>query len=209
MNAKQVYFAMIGAIAGVVILGFTTLVFGDKLLSSKSNELLNLRLQSQVLNNQQTALVKAKHDVIKYTPLNNIAETVVPQEKDQALVTREIVNYATEANISLSSITFPASNLGGNILGTSTGGAPVHSTAIKTAPSQLLPVPGISGIDVLPITVQSNVNKPIGYSQLSQFLKSLEQDRHTAEVSELTITPSDSVGQQLSFEVVINIYIKI
>ncbi len=201
---------MIGAVAFAILLGGASLVFGNKLLASKSHALSNLRLQAQLLNEQQTALVQAKQDVIKYTPLNNIAETVVPQEKDQALSVREIVGFAQRANIAISSITFPASNLGGSSISSSSGGAPVPAagSSIATTPSQLSPAQGLSGIYVLPITVQSDQTKPIGFSQLSEFLQSLEQNRHTAEVSQLTITPSDAGGQQLSFEVIINIYIK-
>ncbi|HSW79437.1 MAG TPA: hypothetical protein VLG47_01545 [Candidatus Saccharimonadales bacterium] len=210
MTAKKMYFIMIGSLVGVGVLGIASLVLGNKLLTSKSSHLSDLRLQSQVLNDQQTALTKAKQSVIKYTPLNKIAQSVVPQEKDQARSVREIVSFANQNNIAISSITFPASNLGGTSVGSTTGGAPVATAGPKIAvvPSQLLPAVGLKGIYVLPITIQSDTTKTIQYSQLSNFLKALENNRHTAEVSQLTITPDDSAGNRLSFQIVINIYIK-
>lgn len=210
MTAKKAYFIMIAALAAVGLLGIASLVFGNKLLTNKSNTLLNLRLQSQVLNDQQTSLAKAEQDIKKYTPLNQIAQSVVPQEKDQARSVDEIVNFANQQNITLSSITFPASNLGGEVLSGSSGGAPVNAVgpAIAAIPSQLLPVQGIKGVYVLPITVQSDTNRLISYNQLSNFLKDLENNRHTAEVSQLTITPDTSGSSGLSFQIVINIYIK-
>jgi hypothetical protein len=199
---------MIGALVAVGIIGVASLFFGNKLLSGKSAKLSDLRLQAQVLNNQQTALVQAKRDVIKYTPLDDIAQTVVPQEKDQALAVREIINFANQAHIAIASINFPASTLGGTE-SSSIGGSPTTvSPSVTKIPSQLLPAPGLAGIYVLPITIQSDANNPITYNQLSTFLQALEHNRHTAEVSQLTITPADNTGQHLSFEIIINIYIK-
>lgn len=205
MNAKRMYYGMIGAIVLTGVLGLVGLVLGNHMLSARSKDLVQLRLKSQVLNSEQTELTQAKKDVIKYTPLNNIAASVVPQEKDQALAIREIVSFASHANIALSSITFLASNLGGTGIGTSTG---TGASKVTLAPSQLTPAKGLKGIYILPITVQSDVTKPISYDQLSTFLGALELNRHTAEVSQLTITPSDSSGQHLSFNLIINIYIK-
>ena len=199
------HYVLVGAFIVLGLAGGATLLFGDKMLAGTSAKLSNWRLQAQVLDNQQSALAQAKRDVAKYTPLNTIAQTVVPQEKNQALAVREIIGFAAQSKITISSITFPASNLGGTGL-TSTG---VKTTPIVSpVPSQLTPAPGLSGIYVLPITVQSDITKPIGYAQLSTFLQALERNRHTAEVSQLTITPSDSGGKTLSFEVIINIYIK-
>lgn len=210
MTAKKMYFIMIGSLVGVGVLGLTSLALGNKLLDQKSAKLSDLRLESQVLNDQQSDLTKAKQDVVKYADLNNIAQSVVPQEKDQARVVREIVSFANQAGISLSSITFPASNLGGTAVGGTSTVTPSKTSgpAVSIAPSQLLPAVGLKGIYVLPITVQSDTTRPIAYGQLSRFLKALEKNRHTAEVNQLTITPDTSSGNQLSFQIVINIYIK-
>ncbi|MFI5271324.1 MAG: hypothetical protein ACHQT9_04765, partial [Candidatus Saccharimonadales bacterium] len=83
----------------------------------------------------------------------------------------------------------------------STPTAPVVHT-----PSQLLPVHGLSGFYIMPITIQSSTNDPITYGQFIAFLQGLEQNRHTAIVSQVSVTPS--LDQKLSFTLVINIYIK-
>jgi len=197
MNAKRAFFGMVGVIGLLVILGIACLVLGNKVLASKTAKLVDLKLQDQVLSEQQTALEKAKKDVTQYTPLNTVAETIVPQDKDQALTVREIVDFAGQANIKIGSITFPASNLG-----------QLKSSSSKTPPSQVLPVSGIKGIYQLPITVVSDTSAPISYNQLISFLQKLENNRHTAQVSQLTITPSDTNGKLLTFQLVVNVYIK-
>src|SRR5579872_3739725 len=107
MNSKSLYFAMLGVIA----LLFIGLVGGafliNKLLVSESSQLVNDRLQVNVLSAQQTQLIKAKADIKKYQSLATIAQSVVPQDKDQAQAVREIVNLAGANGISLSSISFP------------------------------------------------------------------------------------------------------
>ncbi|MFI5271234.1 MAG: hypothetical protein ACHQT9_04280, partial [Candidatus Saccharimonadales bacterium] len=164
MNAKKVFYAMIAGIVGVCILGVVTIVMGNSVLSKHSAHLEKLRLDSQVLNAQQSSLSEAKKEVQKNTDLNNIARTIVPQEKDQALTVREITDIANQNKISITSITFPASNLG---LGTSTapGSSSTPTAPVVHTPSQLLPVHGLSGFYIMPITIQSSTNDPITYGQ--------------------------------------------
>jgi hypothetical protein len=206
MNAKQVFYVMIASIVGVCTLGIAAIVMGNSILSAHSSHLESLRLDSQVLNAQQTSLSEAKKEVQKNADLNNIAKTIVPQEKDQALTVREITDLANKNNILITSITFPASNLG---LGTSTvpGSSSTSTTPmVHLPPSQLLPAPGLSGFYIMPITIQSSTNDPITYNQFIAFLQGLEQNRHTAIVSQVSVTPS--LDQKLSFTLMINIYIK-
>ena len=198
MNAKRAFYVLMGSLVVLVGLGVGAIVFGNKSLAAKTNKLVDLKLQATVLNDQETALKKAQAEVKKYSDLNTIAETVVPQEKDQALAVREIINFAQQANIKIGSITFPQSNLGA----ANAGGKS------KTGLSQVQPVKGISGLYQLPITVVSDTTAPDSFEQLISFLKLLENDRHTAQVSQVAITPAASGGDALSFQLIINVYIK-
>jgi hypothetical protein len=208
MNAKRMFYIMVSAITLIAVFGILTIDYGNKLLTEKSSQLYSLKLQARVLDEQQLTLAKAKTDVAKYQDLNKIAQTVVPEEKDQALAVREIINASSQAGITISSIIFPASNLGVGQSSLLNSSSVKMAPVIVTAPSQLLRVLGLSGIYTLPITIQSDVSSPINFAQLTKFLQTLEQNRHTAEVSQLTITPSDSSGKQLSFTIVVSVYIK-
>lgn len=206
MNAKRVFFVIIGCLGMLVMLAVAGIYFGNAMLQKQSHKLVALKLQSRVSDEQQAALAKAKQNVIKYTPLNTIAQTIVPQDKDQALTVREIVSFADKAGIKIGSITFPASNLGQKKVGSSSG--TVSAPSASSSLSQVTPVKGIAGVYQLPITIQSDTNALINFNQLVTFLQSLENNRHTAQVSQLTINPVDASGKRLSFELVVNVYIK-
>jgi len=195
MKAKQLYFVLIAALV-LLGVGFIGVAYGaNKLMNNQANQLAKLRADSDVLDSQQVTLAKNKQDIVKYGNLNTIAETVVPQDKDQAEAVREIVNLASQSGISkLSSITFPASSLG-----------TTASSGKKQDLTQLTPVKGMSGVYELPITVSQTAGDDVPYSQLTTFLAKLEQNRRTAQVSSITVQPKDG---KVAFTLVINEYIK-
>lgn len=199
MKAKQLYFVLIAALV-LLLVGFAGVAYGaDKLLGSQARKLSKLRADSAVLDTQQIALTKNKQDVAKYSGLNTIAESVVPQDKDQAEAVREIVKLAAESGIGkLSSISFPTSTLG-----TAASGA-------KTNPNltQLKPVKGISGVYDLQITVTQSTADEVSYSQFITFLSKLEQNRRTAQVGSISIQPDLKNSSRIAFTLVINEFIK-
>src|SRR5690606_18480517 len=93
---------------------------------------------------------------------------------------REITRFAAESDISISSISFPASTLG-----QAAGKKPTASEQ-----SQIEPVEGIPGVSRLQVTVQSDTASPVLFTSLVDFLERLEQNRRTSHVTNLTITPS-------------------
>lgn len=195
MNSKRLYFVLLSAICVMVL----SLVGGayavGQMLTTESSHLVDNRLQVAVLNQEQADLAKAKQDIKKYQDLANIAKSVVPQDKDQAQTVRQIVSLADSNGISLSSITFPSSTLGG-------------AKASKPGLSQLTPVKGISGVYNLQLIVQTDVNHPVLYSKFISFLNALEHNRRTALVSGITIQPNNKNRSLLAFTLVLDEYIK-
>lgn len=195
-----------GALVGVV-------VFGDQLLQKQSAKLTDLKVQNAVVDAQALALAKAKKDIASYTALNNIAKQIVPQDKDQARAVREIVTIAEDTGVDIASITFPASNLGqapAKVTTPEGGAAATPDTTTPAAPpvSQVKPVDGISGVYQLDITVNTTLTQPISYVQLIDFLGRLEQNRRTAQITNLTITPNPLDRSSLTFSLQLTIYIK-
>lgn len=211
MNSKRVYYLLLASIAILSALSIGAVVVGRKMLTKASNELVSKKLENKVLDEQENALSLVSRQSSKYTDLENISKSVVPQDKDQAKAVREIVALAADAGVSLQSITFPTSSLGGSSAAgtsgsssTTTGG----SSAPKTTETQVKPVQGINGVYQLDITVQSSPNKPITFDQLTAFLSKLEHNRRTAQVTSLTITPASAGGNKLSFTLIVSVYLK-
>lgn len=210
MTSKRVYLLMLGLIVVLVLAVFGSAYGIQSLLSSKSQQLVALKAQVAGLQNQQKTLVQAKKDVATYTPLYNISKVVVPENKDQAETVRQIVKLAGANGIKIGSITFPNSTLGG----TGTGSAVTPKAAGVTgatgnpALSQLIAVPNIPGVYVLQISIISDTNAPVSYPQLISFLQALEQNRLTAQVSSVTITPAPNSLGKFTFILNVNSYIK-
>lgn len=190
----------IGLVVLLVIL-CAGMLFGahvaSSLLASRSQTLVNLKAQNQATDNEKIQLVQDKNEVNKYNSLNQIAESVVPADKNQAETVREITNLASESGISqLSSITFPPSTLGGSSIKTSSGLTQV--TAVK----------GLPGIDELQITITQSNAALVPYGDFTEFLSKLEQNRRTAEVTSITINPSQKTPNMIAFTLVLEEYLK-
>lgn len=199
MKAKQLYFVLSTALI-LLLGGFFGVAYGaNKLMGAQADKLAKLRGDSAALDALQTSLVKNKRDITKYSDLNTIAETVVPQDKDQAEAVREIVNLATQSGIAkLSSITFPTSTLGASIV------TPTTNQNL----TQLTPVKGMPGVYELQITVTLTAADEVPYSQFITFLSKLEQNRRTAQVSTISVVPDPLSPNKVSFTLGINEFIK-
>jgi len=190
---------ILAGVASLLGIGlFASVFFANKLLSTKSVELSKLKAQSQVADELQISLRKNRADIAKYTSLNKIAKTVVPQDKNQAQTVSEIVKIANDSGITkLTSIPFPASTLGG------TGAAKAQASL-----TQVTPVKGIAGVYLLPITITQDSNNTVRYAQFITFLQKLENNRRTAQVSSISITPDGKNPNNISFTLIVNEYIK-
>lgn len=178
----------------LLILGLIGGAYGAaQLLSDQSKQLVANRQQVAVLSQDQDELSKARQEIKKYQELATIAKSVVPQDKDQAQTVSQIVSIADANGITLSTITFPNSTLGGNTNG---------------ALSQLQPVKGVSGVYNLQLTVTSDNSHLVDYDKFIHFLQALEQNRRTAEVSSINIQPDAKNRGTLSFTLVLDEYIK-
>lgn len=215
MTAKRVFYIMLGIIvllSGLVVGG---VVLGNLLLQKQGAKLLDLKLQNHVLDAEQDSLSQAKRDIQKYASYEQIAKAVVPQDKDQAQAVREIVSIANDAGISLKTISFPTSNLGaGSSSGSSSSSAAASNTATplasaSTTPTvtQVKPVQGIDGVYSMDIAIQSDDTKPADYYKFLDFLKRLENNRRTAQVTSINIQPTDS-KQAINFSITVSVYIK-
>lgn len=198
MDSKKLYYALIGIL---VILG-VGLVFGAKeansLLGGQSNKLVALKASDQATAAQETQLIQDKKDIAKYSDLNTIAKSVVPQDKYQALAVREIADLAAQSGISqLSSVAFAPSTLGA-------------TTTVKTPAglTQVTPVKSIPGVYDLQITITQNATARVSYSSFITFLQKIEQNRRTAEVTSINVLPFQKDPSQISFTLVIDEFIK-
>lgn len=201
MNSKRLYYLFLGlivlAIAGICGGAYNT----NTLLTKQSGNLVSLKAKVAALDNQKIELKRSKEALKTYKDLYKISKVIVPQSKNQTQTVRQIVALAADNGIALQGITFPVSNLGSGAAaaGAAKSAAPIAPAAgaPKAATgnpdlSQLAPVPQIPGVYKLELVVTSSADTgyQTSFPNLIQFLSSLEQNRLTALVSKITISPS-------------------
>ncbi|CAN5414169.1 hypothetical protein BH09PAT4_BH09PAT4_02090 [soil metagenome] len=196
MNSKRLYQLLVSGIllliAGLIIGAYAL----SSMLEKQAKTLTEQREQLAVLDGRETALKQAKADVQKYKDLAEIAKNIVPQDKSQAQTVREIVKLANANSIKLGSFTFPSSTLGLKVGGT------------RAELSQLDKVKDIPGVYGLQIVVQSDTQSAVPYDDFISFLKALEQNRRTAQVSNITINPDPENPSRITFSLTLQEYIK-
>jgi hypothetical protein len=197
MNSKQLSYVLVSLLALCVIAIFGVAYGANILLGKQAKQLADAKAVSIALNAQQVQLARNKSDIQKYSDLSKIAAIIVPQDKDQAEAVREIVNLAYSSGIQLSSVTFPASTLGG-----------AAGQTLSKGITQVTPVKDIPGVYDLQIEVSVDTTHMVAYSQLTTFLSKLEQNRRTASVSSVNIQPSANNPNYVAFTLMLDEYIK-
>ena len=216
LDSKKLRLVLIASLILATVAFFGVAFYGLSVLDGKSQSLVNLKVQSQAGYNQLANLVQSKKDVEKYAYFKSVAQTVIPNDKNQAQAVLEINQMAIDSGISIQSITFPASTLGTGVAATTattTQKDATSSSAAQNVLTQAKPVAGIPGLYSLELTITPESGKDVSadrqvtYAKMLDFLGRIENNRHTAQISTVSIQPA-SDSQALSFTLVINIFIK-
>lgn len=204
-SARQLRFLLLGLLGLCVITIFTIAVLGLNVLSSKSSELVELKVKTKTLDAQLVNLDIAKKQVEQYSYFNEVAKTVLPADKDQAKAVLTVFKLANESGISIANITFPSSALGGN------AGSRSATSSPSSAISQAKPVEGIKGLYSLQLTITPQTGasggKTVTYDKFIDFLKRIERDRRTAQITQVIIKPELGTNA-IDFTLVINIFMR-
>jgi len=210
MNSKKFFIVMVALFSLSVVSGGAMLYFANHILQNRSSNVVNLRLESAEVEAQLTAYQAAKQDVQKYSFLNDIISSALPQDKDQARSVREIFLLAEQAGITIKSIQFPSSTLGGPTTGATTPAA--AATASVAAITQALPVTGLKGVYSIQTVVTPYADGKtykVTYAQLISFLQKIESNRRAMQVANLQLNPlGQGSTDSISFTLTLNIFIK-
>lgn len=202
MNTKRLFYSLAVLLVLLAVAVGGSVVYGNKFLTKQNEKLTTIKVESNNLELVQNSLTIAKKDIQEYSTIEQIAKTVVPQEKDQARTVREIVKLAGESGVSISSVTFASSSLGSSP--TKSGGASATTGAI----TQTQKVEGLTNVERLPITITSDSARPTSYRNFLLFMEKLEQNRRTSQVEDINIQPNPNNRNLLTFSLTLNVYIK-
>ncbi len=201
-----------------VIGGGAMLYFANTMLQKRSSSVVTLKLDSTEAEAQLSAYQAAKKDVEKYSYLNDIISSALPQDKDQARTVREIFILAQQAGINIKSIQFPASTLGAitsvPVAAATTPAAAAPSSTLPTAPvvTQAKAVTGLNGVYSIETVVTpfaDDKSNKVTYAQLISFLQKIESNRRAMQVANIQLNPlGQNASDSISFTLTLNIFIR-
>lgn len=203
MTSKRFFFIMLAATIILIGVFLALASFGKSLIIAEGDKLKELRLEDSVLTKQSDALTQARRDIAEHAELEAIARSVVPQDKDQARTVLELVTMARESGITITGVHFPSSELG-QVSGR--GGNSRKATDPKL--TQLTELDSPKGVYAMEIRLDTDPTRPVSYSQLIGFLRRLENNRRTSQVSNIQITPDTENRNSLAFNLTVTSYIK-
>lgn len=213
MNPKRFFFIMVGLFSISIIGGGAMLYFANNMLQNRSSSVVDLKLESSEVEAQLTAYQAAKKDVEKYSYLNAIITSALPQDKDQARTVREIFLLAKQAGIAIKSIQFPSSTLGA-VVAPAAGATPATTPALTPTPTitQAKPVTGLLGVYSIETVVTpfaDDKNNKVTYAQLISFLQKIESNRRAMQVASIQLNPlGQNTSDSISFTLTLNILIR-
>ena len=216
MNPKRFYYVMTTTFIISILGGCAMLYFANTILIKRSASVVDLKLESAEVEAQLSAYQAAKKDVQSYAYLNDIINSALPQDKDQARTVREIFQLASLSGITIKSIQFPSSTLGAAASSPTTGATTTPSTTPtppKTSPvTQAKPVTGLNGIysvETLVTPYADDKNYKVTYSQLITFLQKIESNRRAMQVANIQLNPlGQNSSDSISFTLILNIFIR-
>jgi hypothetical protein len=214
MSPKRFFYIMVGAFSLSIIGGGAMLYFANATLEKRSGSVVDLKLESAEVEAQLSAYQAAKKDVQSYSYLNDIINSALPQDKDQARTVREIFQLASQSGISIKSVQFPSSTLGAVTAAPAAGATTTPATTpTPTATiTQAKPVTGLNGVYSIETVVTPYADDKtykVTYAQLITFLQKIESNRRAMQVANIQLNPlGQNSSDSISFTLTLNIFIR-
>ena len=201
-------------IFGIILSGYLV-HYASGWLENSSQDLAKLRTDVYVLTEKSKYLDTEKRYLDSHSPEINTLDSVLPKDKDQAKVIKQLESIADKSGIKFDSISFPTSSLGSSTQiakPTTTDSATTNNTNISEAPpkpskviSQATPLKDIPGVQTIEITLgalSSKDSKPgagMRYPEMISFIKQLERNQRIIQTQSIQIgqAPSNNKGEPM------------
>lgn len=208
MNSKRFFYALIALVTLTLMAIIGMAVLGNIVLKKQSVKLIEAKTEYASLEAQEISLNQAKKDVIKYSELNKLTKSIVPQDKDQAKTVREIYKIAANNGVPVKSIVFNSSTLGQTTSNASGGSTTTKPKQTPPPITQAKPVEGINGVYTIEIVISNDSESLVSYNNIIKFLSSLESNRRTAHISNIILTPDRKNNNNLTYNITLKVYVK-
>ncbi len=179
-----------GLMLVVALTLLASLYFGDKRVASVANETARLKAVVEVNQKQIKVYEQTKKKVSTLDYVNELANKVLPADKEQSAIVAEISEFAKRSNLTVSQITFSE-------IAKTTGSTPATKTNL------VIP----KGVQVIPVTIQ--MQSGATYNDVLDFLKTIENNQRKMQLTSINLKPNLDDRQILEqVNVSMNLYAK-
>lgn len=174
----------------MIVLGiFGVMYLGDNKLAQMAEKTSRLKAQAMV-NEKQIATYRqteAKVGSLQY--VNELAARVLPPEQEQSVIVAEVSAFAVRSQLEIEQINF----------------IDAANKKVSGTPKSTLSIP--KGVEVVPINIQFKPGSQ--YSNILEFLKTIESNRRKMQVTNVSLTPNPDNRQELNqVSIALNLYAK-
>jgi cell division protein FtsL len=228
MTPKKVYrYLLLAFVAGLVLSVFIVR-YASNWLTASSLELTQLRAEVSSLEEKRTDLNQAKQTLTEKESAIEIMNKVIPVDKDQARIVKEIYLIADKAGVTIDSVGFPASTLGSALV-KPTVPAPADATTqnqnaasptqetpkpVSKSISQATPLKDIPGVQSIELSLGAIRGKtlPVGtngvkYAEMMSFIRQIERNQRTIQIRSLGIEQASIVDGEQAYTLTLTLVI--
>lgn len=138
-----------------------------------AEETAGLKSKLEVNTKQIKQYETTKKKVDSLSDVNELAEKILPKQQEQSLTVAELSQFALRSRLKIVNITFKDSD---------------EKKPVKGDTKKKTTIP--SGVRVVPLTIQ--FQEGAEYQYILDFLKYVEDNRRTMQVTNISLTPMDT-----------------
>lgn len=186
MTPKKMNKLLIGLISLSIALIAVGLYFANTKLTATAETTAKNKAELEITNAQISSYKITQSKVSSLSYVEELADTVLPAAKDESAIVAELSQFALRSRLSVAEISFAE-----------------PATTTKADPKAKSAAP--KGVNVVPISVKLKAGAQ--YNNLLEFLKLVENNRRTMQVTNISITPDEENRAVLSdISIAINLY---
>lgn len=189
MTPRRMNQVLWACIATLVVGAVVVIYVGNAKLTSVAHDTAKLKAEVEASNKQIATyqVTKAKVESLGY--VNELANKVLPPEKEQSAIVAEISQFALRSDLSVKGITFVTT----------------ANTAPTTAQKKNLAIP--KGVEVVPISITFVEGSQ--YQNVLDFLQTAENNQRKMQVTSVTLKPDSTDANYLAgVTIEMNLYAK-
>ena len=190
MTPKNTFFGLLGTSVGLIAVGIGVYYYFNANLEKLNSEVSILLAEQDVVGQQIDAYKKTEKQIAELSFVEQLANQVLPQSKEQANVVAEIRQFITSSGLELESLSLK--NGAGTITGLSN--------------SQTEAAENLAGVRILPATAV--IAPGARYESVLTLLRKIETNQRKMQVTEVGLTPVPGSDTLASVTINLNIYLR-